>query len=63
MFVAVLSQDRVDLGNRVSQELEEPGAEPDRDSAVSNLAYAINTECVADNVALQVCLHVLMCVL
>ncbi|XP_056601812.1 golgin subfamily A member 2 isoform X2 [Triplophysa dalaica] len=47
------SQDRVDLGNRVSQELEEPGAEPDRDSAVSNLAYAINTECVADNAALQ----------
>ncbi|XP_056601817.1 golgin subfamily A member 2 isoform X7 [Triplophysa dalaica] len=45
--------DRVDLGNRVSQELEEPGAEPDRDSAVSNLAYAINTECVADNAALQ----------
>ncbi|XP_056601815.1 golgin subfamily A member 2 isoform X5 [Triplophysa dalaica] len=48
-----VSQDRVDLGNRVSQELEEPGAEPDRDSAVSNLAYAINTECVADNAALQ----------
>ncbi|XP_057212029.1 golgin subfamily A member 2 isoform X2 [Triplophysa rosa] len=47
------SQDRVDLGNRVSQELEEPGAEPDRDSAVSNLAYAINTERVADNAALQ----------
>lgn len=62
VFVAVLSQDHVDLGNQVSQELEEPGTEPDRDSPVSNLAYAINTECVADNAALQVCPHVFMSV-
>ncbi|XP_056111066.1 golgin subfamily A member 2 isoform X1 [Rhinichthys klamathensis goyatoka] len=47
------SQDRVDVGNRVSQELEEASADPDRDSPVSNPASVINTECVADNAALQ----------
>ncbi|CAM4547294.1 unnamed protein product [Leuciscus chuanchicus] len=45
--------DRVDVVNRVSQELEEASADPDRDSPVSNPASAINTECVADNAALQ----------
>ncbi|XP_056111067.1 golgin subfamily A member 2 isoform X2 [Rhinichthys klamathensis goyatoka] len=45
--------DRVDVGNRVSQELEEASADPDRDSPVSNPASVINTECVADNAALQ----------
>ncbi|KAK7172476.1 hypothetical protein R3I93_002553 [Phoxinus phoxinus] len=47
------SQDRVDVVSRVSQELEEARAGPDRDSPVSNPASAINTECVADNAALQ----------
>ncbi|XP_077078586.1 golgin subfamily A member 2 isoform X3 [Siphateles boraxobius] len=45
--------DRVDVVNRVSQELEEASVDPDRDSPVSNPASAINTECVADNAALQ----------
>ncbi|XP_051523327.1 golgin subfamily A member 2 isoform X2 [Myxocyprinus asiaticus] len=42
------SQDHVDVVNRVSQDLEETSAEPER-----NLASAINTECVADNAVLQ----------
>lgn len=50
MCVAVLRQDRVDVVTRVSQELEEASADP-----VSNPASAINTECVADNAVLQVC--------
>nr|XP_055054262.1 golgin subfamily A member 2 isoform X4 [Misgurnus anguillicaudatus] len=48
-----VSQDHMDVENRVSQELEEPGAEPVQDSSVSNLAYAINTEYAADSAALQ----------
>lgn len=55
MFVAVLRQDRVDVVTRVSQKLEEASADPERDSPVSNPASAINTECVADNAVLQVC--------
>ncbi|XP_067262410.1 golgin subfamily A member 2 isoform X2 [Chanodichthys erythropterus] len=43
-----VSQDRVDVVTRVSQELEEASADP-----VSNPASAINTECVADNAVLQ----------
>ncbi|XP_051552305.1 golgin subfamily A member 2-like isoform X4 [Myxocyprinus asiaticus] len=48
-----VSQDHVDVVNRVSPDLEETSAEPERDSAVCNLASAINTECVADNAVLQ----------
>ncbi|XP_051750546.1 golgin subfamily A member 2 isoform X4 [Ctenopharyngodon idella] len=48
-----VSQDRVDVVTRVSQELEEASADPERDSPVSNPASAINTECVADNAVLQ----------
>lgn len=58
--MCIVSQDHMDVENRVSKELEEPGAEPVQDSPVSNLAYAINTECAADSTALQVCLFVCM---
>ncbi|ROL53846.1 Golgin subfamily A member 2 [Anabarilius grahami] len=51
-----ISQDRVDMVTRFSQELEEASADPERDSPVSNPASAINTECVADNAVLQVIL-------
>lgn len=54
----MLRQDRVDVVNRVSQEQEEASADPDRHLPVSNPASAINTECVADNAALQVCVCV-----
>ncbi|XP_051981428.1 golgin subfamily A member 2-like isoform X2 [Xyrauchen texanus] len=45
--------DHVDVMNRVSPDLEETSAEHERDSAVCNLASAINSECVTHNAVLQ----------